>query len=223
MPWTVDDVEKHQKGLSDHQKKVWVAVANSVLAKTGDDGSAIRQANGAANRNEEELHLEAVLYAKAADMIEAIRLQETANFWGEVRMALNESDPKPRVEKDINGKSVIPSAEQYRQYFEGMAASHIEQQLKSARTRWTAAADAKKVPELKALKNEISAAAAVLKVKQHGEQKVKKAADKRQMARYKAIHTSIKRIAGKNPFLHMIAKHVANHFIGVPQKAKKRG
>jgi hypothetical protein len=54
MPWTIADVDKHKKGLSDKQKKQWVAVANSVLAKCIKDGgtdatcapTAIREANG---------------------------------------------------------------------------------------------------------------------------------------------------------------------------------
>ncbi len=31
MPWTIADVEKHKQGLTDKQKEVWVAVANSSL------------------------------------------------------------------------------------------------------------------------------------------------------------------------------------------------
>jgi hypothetical protein len=220
MPWTVADVDKHHKGLSDHQKKVWVAVANSVLSKTGDDASAIRQANGAANRVDEGL--EAVLYAKAADMIESIRLQESANFWGDLQI-LAESDPKPRVEKDINGKPVVPSRAQFQQYFDGMAASHIETMLKSTRERWSKAASDKKTPELKAISNELAAGTAVLKSKRGAENTAKKKIDKKQRARYKAIHTSIKKFAGKNPFMHMIAKHVVDNFIGHPPAAKKRG
>lgn len=58
MPYTVSDVERHIKGLSAHQKTVWVAVANSVLkrclANGGSDttcaGKAIRQANGVAQQ-----------------------------------------------------------------------------------------------------------------------------------------------------------------------------
>lgn len=54
MPWTVEDVDKHKKGLTDKQKKQWVRIANSALArclkKGGTDKtctpSAIRQANG---------------------------------------------------------------------------------------------------------------------------------------------------------------------------------
>lgn len=51
MPWSVDDVEKHRKGLTPAQKKKWVSVANSVLAKCKSDGGsdcegkAIRVAN----------------------------------------------------------------------------------------------------------------------------------------------------------------------------------
>ncbi len=68
MPWTVDDVEAHNKGLSDSAKKRWVAVANSVRAKCladggkeGDcDASAIRQANGVVKGNEEELETDEV-------------------------------------------------------------------------------------------------------------------------------------------------------------------
>jgi HK97 family phage major capsid protein/HK97 family phage prohead protease len=54
MPWSIEDVEKHKKGLTDDEKAQWVAVANSVLKKCMDDGgteescaiSAIKQANG---------------------------------------------------------------------------------------------------------------------------------------------------------------------------------
>jgi len=59
MPWTVKDVESHKKGLTDKQKKQWVRIANSVLArciaKGGTDEScapeAIKQANGVVNAN----------------------------------------------------------------------------------------------------------------------------------------------------------------------------
>jgi len=45
VPWTVKDVERHKKGLSPAGKRKWVAVANSVLKQTGDEGRAIRVAN----------------------------------------------------------------------------------------------------------------------------------------------------------------------------------
>jgi uncharacterized protein YdaT len=51
MPWTSNDATTHNKKLtSPMKKKVWSQVANQVLAKTGDDGRAIREANFAANR-----------------------------------------------------------------------------------------------------------------------------------------------------------------------------
>ena len=52
MSFIVQDVEKHKKGLSDSQKKQWVAVANSALKKWSEDykgvcvADAIKQANG---------------------------------------------------------------------------------------------------------------------------------------------------------------------------------
>jgi len=60
MPWTIADVEKHKKGLSDAQKRRWVSVANSVLsrclagggAKSACEASAIRQANSVAGNED---------------------------------------------------------------------------------------------------------------------------------------------------------------------------
>lgn len=60
MPWTVGDVEEHNKGLSATKKRQWVAVANSALKKCIDDGGtdatcaagAIRQANAVVAGNE---------------------------------------------------------------------------------------------------------------------------------------------------------------------------
>jgi len=54
MPWKLEDVSKHKKGLTDKQKKQWVRIANSVLARCLKKGgtektcapSAIKQANG---------------------------------------------------------------------------------------------------------------------------------------------------------------------------------
>jgi rRNA maturation endonuclease Nob1 len=61
MPWSVDDVEKFKKGLSDKGKKQWTRIANSVLKremKKGKDekeaaASAIKQANGVVQVNKE--------------------------------------------------------------------------------------------------------------------------------------------------------------------------
>lgn len=60
MPWSVGDVDKHKKGLSDSQKQQWVRIANSALRKCMADGgsesscaaSAIRQANGVVGHSE---------------------------------------------------------------------------------------------------------------------------------------------------------------------------
>jgi len=54
MPWTVEDVDRHKKGLTEKQKRQWVRIANSVLKRCMEKGgseeecaaSAIRQANG---------------------------------------------------------------------------------------------------------------------------------------------------------------------------------
>jgi HK97 family phage prohead protease len=55
MPWTKDDIEKFNKGLTDDQKDKWLAIANSAYESCIKDGgsdescaaSAIKQANGA--------------------------------------------------------------------------------------------------------------------------------------------------------------------------------
>jgi hypothetical protein len=68
MPWTVGDVEKHNKGLSAKQKSQWVAVANSHLASCLKAGgidatcapSAIRMANGVV-ANSSQLHINTAL------------------------------------------------------------------------------------------------------------------------------------------------------------------
>ncbi len=62
MPWTIEDVDKHKKGLSAKQKRQWVKIANSALqacmSKGGNDSScaasAIRQANGSVGNNAEK-------------------------------------------------------------------------------------------------------------------------------------------------------------------------
>jgi len=52
MPWSVGDVERFKKGLSDAQKRRWVRIANDALRRcrarggTNCDAAAIRQANG---------------------------------------------------------------------------------------------------------------------------------------------------------------------------------
>jgi len=48
MPWSAADAQKHTK-MADTPKKrrKWAAVANQVLAETGDEGAAVRAANAA--------------------------------------------------------------------------------------------------------------------------------------------------------------------------------
>jgi hypothetical protein len=59
MPWTVDDVERFRKGLTETEKMQWVAVANEALVRCLREGEddcdavAIRQANAAIGAAEE--------------------------------------------------------------------------------------------------------------------------------------------------------------------------
>jgi hypothetical protein len=47
MPWTAGDAAKHDRKAGTPKKaRQWAAVANSVLKRTGDDGVAVREANG---------------------------------------------------------------------------------------------------------------------------------------------------------------------------------
>lgn len=51
MPWTARDASsKTKKAKSPGAKKQWAAVADKVLAKTGDEGRAVRTANAAVKR-----------------------------------------------------------------------------------------------------------------------------------------------------------------------------
>lgn len=45
MPWSVKDVDKHKKGLSQDQKVKWVRVANDILKRDNDEAKAIKAAN----------------------------------------------------------------------------------------------------------------------------------------------------------------------------------
>lgn len=52
MPWTSKESTKHtRKAKSAKSKRQWSKVANSVLARTGDDGAAIRIANGVVKKS----------------------------------------------------------------------------------------------------------------------------------------------------------------------------
>jgi len=52
MPWKSKDAKRHNKraGKSAKKSRQWSAVANSVLEKTGDEGRAVRTANGVIKR-----------------------------------------------------------------------------------------------------------------------------------------------------------------------------
>lgn len=84
MPWTIEDVESHKKGLSDKKKKQWVRIANTALASclkkggTEEDctAKAIKQANGVINTNATEAGTYA-LYVPTQDNYEVeIKLHE---------------------------------------------------------------------------------------------------------------------------------------------------
>lgn len=45
MPWNAADAGRHNKKAKGAAAKQWSSVANSVLAKTGSDARAIREAN----------------------------------------------------------------------------------------------------------------------------------------------------------------------------------
>lgn len=51
MPWTPRDAtSKTKKAKSPAAKRQWALVADSVLAKSGDEGRAVREANAAVKR-----------------------------------------------------------------------------------------------------------------------------------------------------------------------------
>ena len=55
MPWTAEDAERHtRKADSAKRQRMWAEIANSVLAETGDEGRAIREANAMVGRDHEK-------------------------------------------------------------------------------------------------------------------------------------------------------------------------
>ena len=72
MPWTVEDVDKHMKGLSSAEKGTWVEVANKALAactKAGHvdcDASAIKQASVVAGKIREAVQAAEDSFLEAA-------------------------------------------------------------------------------------------------------------------------------------------------------------
>lgn len=52
MPWTPKDAARHdKKAASGKKSRQWSDVANSVLKRTGDEGMAVREANGVVKRS----------------------------------------------------------------------------------------------------------------------------------------------------------------------------
>lgn len=51
MPWTARTIKKHNKALTGAKAKKAAAIADSVLAKTGDEGKALRIANGVVKKD----------------------------------------------------------------------------------------------------------------------------------------------------------------------------
>jgi hypothetical protein len=46
MPWTPNEAERHtRKATTRELQELWAKVANEALERTGDEGSAIREAN----------------------------------------------------------------------------------------------------------------------------------------------------------------------------------
>jgi hypothetical protein len=55
MPWTAEDAERHTKKADNAKRqRMWADIANSVLAETGDEGRAIREANAMVGRDHEK-------------------------------------------------------------------------------------------------------------------------------------------------------------------------
>lgn len=47
MPWSSGDAKRFKRGLGRGSSEKWASIANSVLAKSGDESKAIRIANNA--------------------------------------------------------------------------------------------------------------------------------------------------------------------------------
>lgn len=97
MPWTVQDVDKHKKGLTDKQKELWVRVANSVLERCQKEGgqdceaSAIRQANSVVEKN-----------MSYDDWVKEYKIQQTFNLHGVEIFAAGTWNGDTYTEKDLD-------------------------------------------------------------------------------------------------------------------------
>jgi len=53
MPWTAEEAERHtRKADNAKRQRMWAEIANSVLAESGDEGRAIREANAAVGKDQ---------------------------------------------------------------------------------------------------------------------------------------------------------------------------
>lgn len=46
MPWSPDDAKRFKKDISPASSQRWANIANALLKETGDEGQAIKMANG---------------------------------------------------------------------------------------------------------------------------------------------------------------------------------
>jgi hypothetical protein len=113
MPWTVADVDRHKKGLTDAQKKQWVAAANTSLQDClGEGGSqktcegrAIRIANAAVDEGEEKA---------AAGVVSTTNLPHgTGSMFGSTAAALGDGDKCvcPDCDYETDKKQSTPCTE----------------------------------------------------------------------------------------------------------------
>lgn len=57
MPWTAEDASSHtKKAATPKAQRLWAEIANKVLAETGDEGRAIREANAVIARSARGAH-----------------------------------------------------------------------------------------------------------------------------------------------------------------------
>jgi Putative phage serine protease XkdF len=91
MPWTVEDVDSHKKGLTPKQKRTWVHIANNALSSCLDEGKsqtfcegrAIRMASGSVDKEMPSDHLALVVEAAIAKSDD-----EQRRIWGYASIAV---------------------------------------------------------------------------------------------------------------------------------------
>lgn len=63
MPWSPQDAPRHtKKAATPKKQQQWRDVANSVLAKTGNEGRAVREANAVVKRKPARIESESHAY-----------------------------------------------------------------------------------------------------------------------------------------------------------------